>query len=84
MGTLSVQMTRMEKEGLVKKSRDNSRSVLLKYELTEKGIDAYKISNKMESEKEIMSILSEEERQQFITILQKVISKAEIYNEAKP
>jgi DNA-binding MarR family transcriptional regulator len=51
---------------------------------TEKGIDAYKISNKMESEKEIMSILSEEERQQFITILQKVISKAEIYNEAKP
>jgi len=35
------------------------------------GIDAYKISNKMESEKEIMSILSEEERQQFITILQK-------------
>ena len=42
MGTLSIQMTRMEKEGLVNKLRDNPRSVLLKYELTKKGIAAYK------------------------------------------
>jgi DNA-binding MarR family transcriptional regulator len=55
----------------------------LKYELTKKGIAAYKISNKMESEIAIMSVLSEEERQQFIAILQKVIGEAEIYNEAK-
>jgi DNA-binding MarR family transcriptional regulator len=83
MGTLSIQMTRMEKDGLVNKLRDNPRSVLLKYELTKKGIAAYKISNKMESEIAIMSVLSEEERQQFIAILQKVIGNAEIYNEAK-
>jgi hypothetical protein len=37
----------------------------------------------MESEIAIMSVLSEEERQQFIAILQKVIGEAEIYNEAK-
>jgi DNA-binding MarR family transcriptional regulator len=69
----------MERDGLVKKLRDNPKSVLLKYELTEKGINAYKLSNKMTSEKEIMSVLSEEERQQLISILKKVIGEAEDY-----
>ena len=79
INTLSIQMTRMERDGLVKKLRDNPKSVLLKYELTEKGINAYKLSNKMTSEKEIMSVLSEEERQQLISILKKVIGEAEDY-----
>jgi len=79
IGTLSIQLTRMEKDGLVKKLRENARSVLLKYELTEKGISAYKISNKTKSEKKIMSVLSEEERQQFISTLKKIINNAERY-----
>ena len=80
IGTLSIQMTRMERDGLVKKSRDTPKSALVKYELTKKGIRAYKISNKMKSEKAIMSVLSEEERRQLIAILTKVINAAEKYN----
>ena len=82
IGTLSIQMTRMERDGLVTKSRETPKSALLKYELTEKGREAYKISNKMKSEKEIMSVLSEEERQQLISILSKLVDKAEKYKKA--
>jgi DNA-binding MarR family transcriptional regulator len=84
IGTLSIQMTRMERDGLVKKSRETPKSALVKYELTRKGINAFKISNKMKSEKAIMSILSEEERQQLIKILTKIIDEAEKYNQENP
>ena len=42
-GTLSIIISRMERDGLVKKIRENPRSVLLKYELTEKGVAAYQM-----------------------------------------
>jgi DNA-binding MarR family transcriptional regulator len=73
----------MERDGLVTKLRENPRSVLLKYELTRKGIDAYKISSKLKSEKAIFSVLSEEERQQLISILEKVITRSEKIKKAK-
>jgi DNA-binding MarR family transcriptional regulator len=73
----------MERDGLVTKLRENPRSVLLKYELTKKGIDAYKISSKLKSEKAIFSVLSEEERQQLISILEKVITRSEKIKKAK-
>src|SRR5208283_6015825 len=78
-GTLSIIISRMERDGLVKKIRENPRSVLLKYELTEKGVAAYKTSSKMKSEKAIFSVLSEEERRQLISILEKVITRTEKY-----
>lgn len=77
--TISVQMTRMEREGLVKKVRQTTKSTLLMFEMTEKGIDVYHQSKKQTSEKAIMSVLSEEERQQFLATLQKIINKAEKY-----
>ena len=73
----------MERDGLIKKLRENPRSVLLKYELTKKGIDAYKISSKLKSEKAIFSVLSEEERLQLISILEKVITRSEKIKKAK-
>ena len=79
INTLSVQMTRMEKEGLVKKVRELPKSTLLRFELTEKGIDVYKNTSKMRADKTIMSVLSEEECQQLISSLQKIITKAEKY-----
>jgi len=47
--------------------------------VTEKGIDIYKKSNEMKSDKTIMSVLTEAERQQLISIMKKVIRAAEKY-----
>jgi len=77
VSTLSVQLTRMEKDGLVKKYRENPKSVLKKFELTERGIIAYQKSTATQSIRSIMSVLSEEELQQLILIVNKVINEAE-------
>ena len=79
IATLSIQLTKMEKDGLVKKVREKPKSALLKFELTDKGLILNKSANKMKSEKAIMSILSEEECQQLISMLKKLISEAEKY-----
>jgi DNA-binding MarR family transcriptional regulator len=76
---VSMQMIRMEKDGLVKKVRETPKSALLSFELTEKGVSTYKNCYKMRSVKAIMSVLSEEERQQLISTLNKIINKAEKY-----
>jgi len=77
VNTLSYQMIRMEKGGLVKKIRERPKSTLLKFELTKKGELAYKKSLKRESINKIMSVFSEEERQQLILMMQKLINAAE-------
>lgn len=76
VNTISMQMKRMEKDGLVKKIRETPKSTLLNFELTEKGLETFYISNKIISVKDVMSVLSEEERQQLISMLEKIISKA--------
>ena len=77
--TLSTQMSRMERDGIVKKVRETPKSTLLYFELTDKGIDTYNFVKKMKTIKDIMSVLSEEERQEFISILQKIINEAGKY-----
>jgi DNA-binding MarR family transcriptional regulator len=77
--TLSIQMTRMERDGIVKKVRETPKSTLISFELTEKGIDIYKFAKQSKTIKEIMSVLSEEERQELIAILKKIIEKTEKY-----
>ena len=79
INTLSMQMTRMEKDGLVKKVREIPKSTLLRFELTEKGLDIYIKTNKLKADKAIMSALSEEERQTLISMLKRIIDKAEKY-----
>jgi len=79
INTLSLQMTRMEREGLVKKTRESPKSKLLRFELTAKGLESYKASHKSKSINAIMTALSEKERQELISLLQKVIVKAERY-----
>jgi DNA-binding MarR family transcriptional regulator len=76
VSSLSVQLTRMEKDGLVKKTRKTLKSNLLCFELTAKGLDTYKHSSEMNAEKTIMSVLSEKERQQLISLLKRIISTA--------
>jgi DNA-binding MarR family transcriptional regulator len=79
IGTISIQMTRMEKDGLVTKSRVKRKSSLVKFEVTQKGLDIYDAANKLQSEQEIMAVLSQRECQQFILTLKKLIAKAETY-----
>jgi DNA-binding MarR family transcriptional regulator len=77
--TISLQMTTMAKEGLVKKIREVPKSNQLSFELTEKGIEAFHKSKNWKTDKAIMSSLSKEELEQLLVLLKKVIKKAEKY-----
>jgi DNA-binding MarR family transcriptional regulator len=83
VNTLSYLMTRMERDGLIKKVREKPKSTLLKLELTRKGVLAYKNSEKRESIHKIMSVLSEKERQQLISMMQKLMDATEKYRQEK-
>jgi len=79
VSALSVQLTRMEKDGIVKKYRENPKSALLQFELTEKGLSIVKETNDKKAYKTIMSVLSEKQLQQLISMLQEVIQASEKY-----
>ena len=79
ISTLSIQIARMEKMGLVRKIRETSTSTLLRIELTKKGLKVCENSNKMIADHDIMSALSEEERQELIPLLKKIIDRATEY-----
>jgi DNA-binding MarR family transcriptional regulator len=80
LNTLSIQMSKMEKDGLVKKAREVPKSTLLSFELTEKGMEIFKKSAEQKADRAIMSVLSEDERQELINMLQKIITKAGDYH----
>jgi DNA-binding MarR family transcriptional regulator len=77
--TISLQMTTMEKDGLVKKIREVPKSNQLSFELTEKGLDAFHKSKHWKTDKAIMSALSKEELETLVGLLTKIIKKAEKY-----
>jgi len=77
--TVSLQMTRMEKDGLVKKVRDAHKSTMLRFELTGKGLKTYNQAKERGTVKAIMSALSEDERQQLILIMNKLIDEVKKY-----
>jgi DNA-binding MarR family transcriptional regulator len=79
INTLSIQMTKLENDGLVVKIKDAPKSNKLRFELTEKGLNICKAIKTIKSAKVIMSALSEEERQQLISLLEKVINQAQKY-----
>ena len=83
INTLSINMTKMEKDGLVKKVRESPSALQVRFELTQKGIDTYLKCNKDKSVKGIMAVLSEEENRQLISILEKLNKKAERYEIGK-
>ena len=74
--TISKLLTRMENEGLVNKTRSSGQGNEINITLTEEGEQAYKQSLKRESIREITSCLSEEERQQLSSSLEKLRDKA--------
>jgi len=74
--SVSEIISRMEKQGLLKKVRDLYRKNLVRIELTEKGSEAYNQAIKRDSIHTIMSALSDEERRQFSTMLEKIRDRA--------
>jgi len=74
--TVSGILSRMEKKGLVRKTKDLDRENLVSVTLTEKGQQAYHQSTKIESIRQIMSSLSEDERQQLSSGLKKLRDRA--------
>ncbi len=79
INTLSVNMSKMERDGLVKKIRDTPNSVQLSFRLTEKGMNTYQNCMQEDSITAIMSVLSKAELKQFISMLEKITAKAEKY-----
>ena len=65
-------LKRMEKDGLVKRVKDPGGGNLRRIVLTDKGQQAYYQSSKREALHEIMSSVSEEERQQLHSCLEKI------------
>jgi len=84
--TVSALLNRMEKRGLVKKTHDLDRKNLVRVSITDKGQQAYHKSTMRKSIRKIMSSLSEEERQQLRSCLEKLRNKAfkELIVEYKP
>ena len=70
---ISKQTIRMEKDGLIKRTKNNPKSNILSLELTEKGLDLLKVGRESKSIDGIFSSLSWEEHQQMESILTKVL-----------
>ena len=77
LNTLSINMTQMEQAGLVNKIRDTPKSTKLRFELTETGLNIYKNIKGIKSAKKVMGTLTEEERRQLITLLEKIVNKSQ-------
>ena len=66
----------MEKKGLVRKVRDLDRKNLVRVSMTEKAQEIHSQSANSKSIHNIMSVLSEDERKQLRTYLEKLWEKA--------
>jgi len=69
-------INRMEKKGLVRKARGLQKRSSISVVLTEKGRQVYESSSKREAIHNIMSILSEEERHQLASCMNRLSDKA--------
>jgi DNA-binding MarR family transcriptional regulator len=74
--SISGLLSRMERQGLVTKVKDVDKKNLVRILLTEKGRRAYYQSTKRETIHNVMSVLSEEERQVLTSCLERIRDKA--------
>ena len=74
--SVSEIVNRMEKRGLLKKTRAPNRKSIIQVSLTPKGLEIYQKSKKRESFRNILSSLSLDERQQMIIYLKKLKESA--------
>lgn len=74
--SVSGLLDRMEKDGLITKSKDLHRKNLVRVTITDKGYKALENARKRVFIQRIMSVLSDEERPQFYKMLEKVRNRA--------
>ncbi len=69
-------LKRMERDGLIKRIKDLARKNMIRVEITDKGREAVHNAKKIEPVHKIMAVLSKEEHQQLMAIMQKLWDKA--------
>ena len=74
--SVSQLLTRMEKAGLITKTRDPEKKNMVRVRLTEKGLEVYNKTRASETAYEMFSVLSDEERQQFEEYVERISDKA--------
>lgn len=74
--SVSTILSRMEKQGLIRKVNDLDRKNMVRVYLTDKGQQVYHEAAKRESIREVMSCLSDEECRQLVSSLRKLRNKA--------
>ena len=74
--TITSIIDRMQKKGLIKKSRDKDRKNVIRISLTEKGEKAYEQSIRREAFHKVMESLTEEKRQNLRTYLREMLESA--------
>ncbi len=74
--TVSALLSRMEKKGLIRKTKDLEKKNMVRVSLTEKGKQAHDNSLRRESVHQIMAALSEEERQLLMSYLNRLRDRA--------
>ena len=88
LNTISEQLKRMEAVGLITKVKDSNNKNPVRIEVTEKGYELHLKTEEHKSVEDILSVLTEEERTEFWSILSKIrgqavkqlgISQADLY-----
>lgn len=74
--SVSGLLSRMEKQGLIKRVKDLPKRNMVRVEMTEKGEAAYELSTKRVTMHEIIAVLSEEEKRRLWDDLQKLRDRA--------
>ncbi len=74
--TVSGLLSTMEKKGFITRSPNRFHRVLVTLTLTEKGEKAYRKLSKHESFRKIMSVLSDKEQKQLVSLLKLIREKA--------
>jgi DNA-binding MarR family transcriptional regulator len=73
--TVSGLLDRMEKDGLISKSKNLPKRNLVRVTITEKGKKALRQSQKRDTEKKIFGSISQKDKTQLFTLLEKIRNK---------
>ncbi len=74
--SVSEQLKRMAKEGLIIKTRNQDKTRTIRLEVTEKGLELHKNTLVLDYSDRIMSVLTEEEKNELWSLLSKVRGQA--------
>ena len=79
LDVISRQAIMLEKDGLIERIKDTPKSRLLTIKLTEKSIEMLKVVKRSNGMKEVLSIITKEERQQLDLVLNRLQIKLNEY-----